>query len=80
MSRVCQVSKKRRQIGNNVSHANNKQKKAWSVNLKKKRLFDSESGSWVTLKVSTRLLRTIDKHGLSGTLKKFGLKLSDLKA
>ena len=80
MSRVCTISKKRRHVGNNVSHANNKTKKVWNVNLKKKRVFDSQSGEWVTLRVSARMLRSIDKKGLAQTLKDNGLKISDVRS
>ena len=79
MSRICELTGKGRQVGNNVSHANNKTKKVWNINLKKKRVFDSESGQWVTLKVSARMLRSIDKKGLSQTLKDNGLTLADVR-
>lgn len=80
MSRVCKISKKSRHVGNNVSHANNKTKKVWNINLQKKRVFDSQSGEWVTLRVSTRMLRSIDKKGLAQTLKDNGLKLADVRS
>ncbi|MCB0343660.1 MAG: 50S ribosomal protein L28 [Bdellovibrionales bacterium] len=79
MAKRCAVSGKRAQSGNNVSHANNKTRKKWNVNLHKKRLFDSESGQWVTLRVSSRILRTIDKKGLSATLKEMGKSVSDFR-
>lgn len=80
MSRKCQISSKHFLTGNNVSHANNKTRRGWKANLQHKRIFDSASGTYVRLRVSTRILRTIDRKGLSATLKDFGLKLSDLKA
>lgn len=80
MARRCQISNKGLQYGNNVSHANNKKRKTWQPNLKSKRIFDSESGKWVRLKVSSQILRTIDKKGLSATLKDFGLKIADVSA
>ncbi len=79
MAKKCQVSGKRALSGNNVSHANNTTRRKWDVNLHKKRLFDSESGQWVTLRVSSRVLRTIDKKGLSATLKEMGKSISDFK-
>lgn len=79
MSRKCQISKKGRLTGNNVSKANNKRKKVFNANLHNKRIFDSETGQWVRLKVSSRILRTIDKKGLSSTLRDYGLSLSDLQ-
>ncbi|MBL7662019.1 50S ribosomal protein L28 [bacterium] len=79
MSRICSVTSKRRQVGNKVSHANNKRKKVWEVNLRPRRLFDSETGKWVSIKVSARVLKTIDKKGLSATLRDMGLTVSDLQ-
>jgi len=79
MSRVCQITKKGPQRGNNVSKAHNKTKKVWNVNLHSKRIFDSETGTWVKVKVSARVLRTINKKGLSATLRDYKLTVDDLK-
>ncbi len=69
MSRRCQITGKGRFKGNNVSHANNKSIKISHANLKVKRVFDSATGAWVKLKISTRALRTISKKGVSATLR-----------
>lgn len=73
MSRVCKITGKRAQRGNNVSHAHNKTNKFFEVNLKKKRIFDPESGKWVTVRISARGLRTITKTGISKALRQHGL-------
>ena len=78
MSRTCEISGKRPRRGNNVSKANNKRRRTWNVNLQSKRIFDSESGTWVRVRVSSRILRTIDRKGLAATLRDNGLKMSDL--
>ena len=78
MSRKCQISNKGSLRGNKVSHANNKSKKVSFPNLHTKRLFDTETGKWVRVKVSSRVLRTIDKKGLSATLKSNKLTLADV--
>lgn len=80
MSKKCQISNKGPQRGNNVSKAHNKRKKVWEANLHTKRVFDSESGQWVRLKISSRILRTLDKKGLAATLRSYGLTLDDVKA
>ena len=59
-----------RDIGNNVSHSNRKTKRKFYPNLQTKKFFIPESGEWVTLKVSTSALRTIDKNGITSVLKK----------
>ncbi len=70
MARVCQITGKKTQVGNNVSHANNKTKRKFYPNLQKKRFFIPSEGTWVTLKVSTSALRTINKNGIETVLKK----------
>ncbi len=70
MARICQVTGKRPRVGNNVSHANNKTKRKFYPNLQKKRFYIPEEDKWVTLKVSTQALRTINKNGITAVLKK----------
>ena len=70
MSRVCDITGKKVQVGNNVSHANNRTRRKFYPNLQKKRFFIPEEGKWITLKVSTSAIRTINKNGISAVLKK----------
>ena len=70
MARVCQITGKKVQVGNNVSHANNKTKRKFYPNLQKKRFYIPEEDKWVTLKVSTSAIRTINKNGITAVLKK----------
>lgn len=70
MSKVCQITGKRPMAGNNVSHANNKTKRRFYPNLFKKRFYIPEEDRWVTLKVSSTALKTINKNGLASVLKK----------
>ena len=69
MSRVCQLTGKRPISGNHVSHSNRKTKRRFLPNLIKKRFFIPETGEWVTLKISTSALRTINKLGIYEFLK-----------
>ncbi|GAA5036253.1 50S ribosomal protein L28 [Marivirga lumbricoides] len=70
MARVCQITGKRPQVGNNVSHSNNKTKRRFLPNLQKKRFYIPEEDKWITLKVSASAIRTINKNGISSVLKK----------
>ena len=70
MSRVCELTGKRAMVGNNVSHALNRTKRKFKVNLVKKRFYLPEEDKWITLKVSTSALRTINKNGITAVLKK----------
>jgi large subunit ribosomal protein L28 len=69
MARVCQISGKRPKVGNNVSKANNKTKRKFYPNLQKKRFYLPDEDRWITIKVSTSTLRTINKKGISSVLK-----------
>jgi large subunit ribosomal protein L28 len=70
MARVCQLTGKKTQVGNNVSHANNKTLRKFYPNLQKKKFFIPEENKWITLKVSTSALRIINKLGITAALKK----------
>ena len=69
MSKVCQITGKKALVGNNVSHAMNKTKRRFEVNLIKKRFYLTEQEKWITLKLSTSALKTINRKGLSAVLK-----------
>ncbi len=64
MSRVCQVTGKRPQSGNNVSHANNRTRRRFLPNLHSKRFWLESEQRWVRLRVSHKGMRIIDKHGI----------------
>jgi large subunit ribosomal protein L28 len=64
MSRVCQVTGKSPLMGSNVSHSNRHTKKRFEVNLRDKRFWLEDEKRWITLRVSARGMRTIDKRGL----------------
>lgn len=70
MSRVCEITGKRTRVGNNVSHAKNKTKRKFYPNLHKKKFYIPEEDKWITLKVSTSALRTINKNGITAVLRK----------
>jgi len=68
MSRVCQITGKRPVTGNNVSHANNKTKRRFLPNIQQRRIWVAEENRFVTLKVSTKGIRMIDKLGIKAIL------------
>ena len=70
MSKVCQVTKKRPKTGNNVSHAKNRTKRRFLPNLHKRRIWVPSEERYVTLNVSAKGLRTIDKIGIEAVLEK----------
>ena len=69
MARVCQITGKVPVSGNSVSHSNIKTKRRFLPNLQSKRFFLAEEDKWITLKVSSEGLRTINKNGLFSVVK-----------
>jgi large subunit ribosomal protein L28 len=68
MSKVCQVTGKRPVVGNNVSHAKNRTKRRFEPNLHSHRFWLETEKRFVTLRVSAKGMRTIDKRGLEQVL------------
>jgi len=69
MSKVCEITGKKAMFGNNVSFSVNKTRRRFNVNLSKKRFYIPEEDRWVTLKVSAKGLKIINKKGISAVLK-----------
>jgi len=74
MSRTCEITGKKSMVGNNVSHSLNRTKRRFNANLIKKRFYISEEDRWITLKISTSALKTINKIGIQAALKDAKLK------
>ena len=70
MSRVCDITGKRPTVGNCVSHANNKKRRRFLPNLHVQRFWLETEKRWVSLRVSARGLRTIEKNGVEATIEK----------
>ena len=64
MSRVCQITGKKPMTGNRVSHANNKRRRRFLPNLHTQRFWLDTERRFVTLRVSTKGLRTVEKKGI----------------
>ena len=68
MARVCQVTGKRPLAGNNVSHAKNRTRRRFLPNLHKHRFWLESERRFVSLRVSSKGMRIIDKHGIEAVL------------
>ena len=64
MSRVCQVTGKKPMTGNRVSHANNKRRRRFLPNLHTQRFWLETERRFVSLRLSTKGLRTVEKKGI----------------
>ena len=69
MSKVCQITGRKRMIGNNVAHSKLRTKRDFGINLKTKKFWSEEEQRFITLKVSCKGMRTIEKNGLDATIK-----------
>lgn len=76
MSRVCQLTGKRPNVANKVSHSNIKTKKRQLPNLQVKRIWWEREQRFVRLRISTRAMRTLNKKGLEAFAAEAGIDLS----
>ena len=68
MSRVCQVTGKKPLVGANVSHSNRHTKRRFEINVRVKRFWLEDEKRWISLKLSARGMRRIDKLGLAAVI------------
>jgi large subunit ribosomal protein L28 len=68
MSRVCEVTGKGVAVGNRVSHANNKKRRRFLPNLHTQRFWLEGERRWISLRISTSGLRTIEKNGIEAVI------------
>ena len=69
MSRICDLTGKKAIVGNKVSFSNKKTKRRFNPNLQLKKFYIPEEDMWITLKVCTSVIRTINKKGISAVLR-----------
>jgi large subunit ribosomal protein L28 len=69
MSKICQITGKKAQIGGNVSHSKHRTKRSFDVNLFSKKFFWVEENCWIKLKISAAGLRLINKVGLDAAVR-----------
>ena len=75
MSRKCQVTGKRRLVGNSVSHSHRKTKRVQQPNLIKKRIFIPEENRTITVRLSARALRAMNRKGVKRVLQEEGVNI-----
>lgn len=69
MSKVCEITGKKVMFGNNVSFSINKTKRRFDANISKKKFYIPEEDRWITLNVSSKGVKMINKKGISAVLK-----------
>ena len=70
MAQICEVTGKKPMVGNNVSHAKNRTKRRFCVNLHTKRIWSATQNKYITMTLSAKGMRIIDKLGLDAVLTK----------
>jgi large subunit ribosomal protein L28 len=73
MSRRCEITGKQGQNGHKVSHANNKSNTVREANLQTRRIWVAELKRYVTVRLSTQALKTVDRKGAYAALKDAGV-------
>lgn len=68
MSNVCQVTGRAPSFGNAVSHSQRKTRRRWNPNIQRRRYWVPTERRWVTLTVSTRGMKVIDKRGIDAVM------------
>ena len=76
MSRVCELTGAKANNGMAVSHSHIRTKKLQQVNLQKRRLWWKEGNKWVSLRISTKAIKSIQKLGLDKFAKYQGIDLN----
>jgi large subunit ribosomal protein L28 len=74
MSKICQLTGKKAISGNNVSFSNRKTRRRFNPNLVTKKFFIPEEDAWITIRLSTSALRTINKIGITEALRRIDKK------
>jgi len=78
MSRKCQLTGKKANNAFAVSHSHRRTKRLQEANLQTKRIWWPQGNRWVTLKISTKALKTLEKKGLQAMANEAGINLNKL--
>lgn len=79
MPRKCQISGKGTAFGNTVSHSHVKNRRKFKINLIRKRVYIAHENRWARLRLSTRVLRTLNKRGVKSLMRQYGQDLNILR-
>lgn len=79
MARRCQISGKQTRGGNSISHSHIRTRRKFKVNLVTKSVYLPDENRYVRLKLSARMLKSLNKKGVKALMKQYGGDLSALK-
>lgn len=75
MAKICALTGRKTQTGNNVSHANNHTRRKFKPNIKVKKVFLPSEGKFVKIKVSTKGIKILNKIGIEKAIKKAAARI-----
>lgn len=70
MSAVCQVTGRKPGFGKSVSHSHRRTNRRWNPHIQSKRWFLPSESRWVTLRVSAKGIKTVDKQGIEAVVRR----------
>jgi len=68
MSKICQVTGRKPSFGNSISHSHRVTGRRWNPNIQRQRFWVPSEKRWVTLTVSTKGIKTINKKGIESVM------------
>ena len=68
MSAICQVTGRKPGFGKQVSHSHTRTTRRWNPNAQRRRYWLASEGRWITLRVSTKGIKTIDRRGIESVV------------
>lgn len=79
VSKVCQVTGRSPGTGNRVAHSNKRTRRRWNPNLQRRRYWLASQRRWITLTVSAKGIKTIDKHGIEAVYARLRREGADIR-
>lgn len=70
MANICEVTGRKPAFGNNISHSHRKTRRRWNPNVSKHRFWLPSEKRWITMRVSAKGLKTINKNGIESVVAK----------
>ncbi|WP_027019956.1 50S ribosomal protein L28 [Corynebacterium sputi] len=68
MSAFCQVTGRKPSFGKSVSHSHRRTSRRWNPNIQRKTYYLASEGRNITLNVSPKGMKTIDKNGIEAVV------------
>ncbi len=68
MSKICQVTGRKPSFGNTISHSHRKTRRRWDPNIQKQRFWIPSERRWVTLTISAKGIKTINRKGIEAVV------------